>query len=173
MVFPSKTFISPPWWKNLSLFFVLTGAGLIANYLRYPIFFNLDFLFGSIFAMLALQVLGIGLGVLSAFFISTITYSLWNHPYAVVIMTLEALVVGLLVRRNRFGFVFADTLYWFLIGAPLVYLFYHLVMHLPLDNTWVTMTKQAVNGIANALLARLVFIGLSYHPKKTFFPFRK
>ncbi len=40
---------------------------------------------------------------------------------------------------------------------PLVYLFYHVVMHVPGSNTNIVMIKQAVNGITNALCARLIF----------------
>ncbi len=48
------------------LFLALTGAGLAGNYLRYEVFFDIQFIFGSIFAMLALQYFGLRLGVLAA-----------------------------------------------------------------------------------------------------------
>ncbi|MBI5518773.1 MAG: response regulator [Desulfovibrio sp.] len=132
-------------------------AGLAGNYLKFPIFLNIDFLFGSIFAMLALQFLGFVPGVIAAGVIAGYTYVLWNHPYAIVIMTAEVAVVGWLTKYRKTGFVLADTIYWLLLGMPLVVVFYYGVMHLGVSNTYITMTKQAVNGIANALVARLVF----------------
>src|SRR5450432_1055876 len=107
----------------------LIAAGLAGNYFKFPIFFNVDFLFGSIFAMLALQFFGLSRGVLAAAMIAGYTYILWNHPYAIIIMTAEVAVVGWLMGRRKMGLVLADTLYWLIIGLPLNYLFYHVVMH--------------------------------------------
>ncbi len=146
---------------NLPLMLGLVGAGLAGNYFKYPIFLSIDFLFGSIFAMLALQLCGVWRGTLAAALIASYTYVLWNHPYAIVIMTAEVLVVGLLMTRRNMGMLTADALYWLLLGMPLVYLFYHLVMGVPTSNAFITMTKQAVNGVANALLARLLFAAIA------------
>lgn len=144
---------------GILLFIALIAAGLAGNYLKYPIFLNIDFLFGSIFALLAMQFFGLGRGILAATIIASYTYITWNHPYAIIIMAAEVMVVGWLFERRKMGLVLADTLYWLIIGMPLVYLFYHGVMHVPMSSTNITMTKQAINGIANALIARLIFSG--------------
>ncbi|WP_328747504.1 PAS domain S-box protein [Geomonas anaerohicana] len=147
------------------LLLLLIVAGLAGNYFKFSIFLNIDFLFGSIFAMLALQVLGLGRGVLAALIIGSYTYFLWNHPYATLIVGAETALVGLLMQRRRLGLVAADALYWTVVGMPLVFLFYHVVMQVPLSNTYIVMTKQAVNGIANAIVARLVFTGFALRLK--------
>jgi PAS domain S-box-containing protein len=139
------------------LLLALIAAGLAGNYFKLQIFLNIDFLFGSIFAMLALQCFGLGRGIASAALIAGYTCVLWNHPYAVVIMTCEVAAVGWLMARRRVGMVLADTIYWLVIGMPLAYLCYHIVMQVPPGSAYITMTKQAVNGIANALVARLAF----------------
>jgi PAS domain-containing protein len=139
----------------------LIAAGLAGNYFNFSLFLNIDFLFGSIFAMLALQFLGLGRGIVAAAIIASYTYFLWNHPYAIIIMTAEVAVVGWLMGRRKMGMVLADTLYWLFIGMPLAYFFFHVVMHIPFSNTSIVMTKQAVNGIANALVARLIFTGFT------------
>ena len=144
---------------RIPLISLLVLAGLLGNYFSYPIFLNIDFLFGSIFAMLVLQAFGLGRGMLAAALISSYTYIIWNHPYAVIIQTAEVAFVGWLMRRHRKSMVLADVLYWLMIGMPLVYFFYHSVMHVPPSNTYIVMIKQAVNGISNALLARLIFSG--------------
>jgi len=155
------------------LFVALTGLGLAGNYYRFPVFFSIDFLFGSIFSMLALQLLGARLGVLSAIMVSSSTYFMWNHPYAVVIFTAEAILVALLTSRRRFGLVNAAAVYWCVLGMPLVFLFYYYVMQLPLTNATVTMLKQAVNGIANALIARFIYFGLAYRWRQAEFAMRE
>ncbi len=155
------------------LWLALVAAGLAGNYFRFPLFLNIDILFGSIFAMLALQFFGLGRGVAAATLIAASTYFLWNHPWAAVIMSAEVAVVGVLMQRRQIGMVLADTLYWLFIGIPLVYFFYRFVMQGSLDNTAITMTKQAVNGIANALVARLIFVGLALRSNRTKISFRE
>lgn len=75
---------------------------------------------------------------------------------AIIIRTAEVAVVGLPMERRKMGMVLADTLYWLIIGMPLAYLFHHVVMHVPFNQTYVVMIKQALNGIVNALVARLI-----------------
>jgi PAS domain S-box-containing protein len=149
------------------LYLILIAAGLAGNYFKYPIFHNIDFLSGSIFAMLVLQFFGPGRGIAAAALIASYTYILWNHPYAIIIMTAEVAVVGLLMQRRHMGMVLADTLFWLVIGMPLVYIFYHLIMHAPLSSTSITMIKQAINGIFNALAARLVYTGFALRSRSS------
>ncbi len=165
--------ISTPAKTSISLFLALIAAGLAGNYFKFQIFFNIDFLFGSIFAMLALQFFGVGRGILAAALIASYTYVLWNHYYAIIIMTAEVATVGWLMGRRKMGLVQADTLYWLLIGMPLAYLFYHNVMDVPASNTYLVMTKQMVNGIANALLARLLFTGYVYVTRTMLISYRE
>ncbi len=137
----------------------LIASGLVANYFNFEIFLNINFLFGSIFAMLALQFFGLGRGVLAAAFIASYTFFLWNHPYGIIIQTAEVAVVGVLTSRRKNSMVLADVLFWLVIGMPLVYFFYNIIMHVPPSNTLIVMVKQAVNGISNVLIARLIFSG--------------
>ena len=154
--------IAIPAKLSIPLLLALVAAGLAGNYFKYPIFLNIDFLFGSIFAMLALQLFGAGRGIIAAAAIAGYTYVLWNHPYAIIIMTAEVAAVSWLMTRRKVTMVVADALYWLVIGMPLVYLFYHLVMHVPPSNTYIVMTKQAMNGIANALVARLIYTAVMF-----------
>jgi PAS domain S-box-containing protein len=147
--------------KKIGVLCLLIAAGLAGNYFRFPIFYSIDFLFGGIFALLALQICGFGSGVLAAFVISLSTYFLWNHPYAIFIMTAEVAFVGALVRRKKFSLIFADGLYWICVGMPLVFLFYHGVMRLTFENTLPIMLKQPLNGITAAMIARFAFIAVT------------
>jgi two-component system cell cycle sensor histidine kinase/response regulator CckA len=158
---------------SIPLLITFIAAGLAGNYFKYPIFLNIDFLFGSIFAMLALQFFGLGRGIVAAVAIAGYTYVLWNHPYAIIIMTAEVAVVGWLMTRRKIGMVLADALYWLVIGMPLVYLFYHVIMHVPPSNTYIVMIKQAVNGIANTLVARLIFNGYAIRSRTSQLSYRE
>jgi PAS domain S-box-containing protein len=151
----------------IPFYLILIAAGLIGNYLRYELFLNIDFLFGSIFALLALQFFGFGRGIAAAAVIASYTYILWNHPYAIIILTAEVAVVGLLMNRRKMGMVLADSLFWLIIGMPLAYVFYHVIMHVPLSSTTITMTKQVINGISNALAARLMYTGYALRTRSS------
>lgn len=144
------------------LLVTLIVSGLLGNYFKYPLFFEIDFLFGSIFSFFILQFFGKAYGIGAALLVSGVTYFIWGHPYAVIIMTAELAFVALLSGRYRISLVFADAVYWVLLGMPLVYVFYHGVMGVPEAVTTITLTKQAVNGITNVLLARLIFILIGY-----------
>lgn len=158
-----------PRLSTWSLLLLLLGAGLAGNYFAYELFFDVRFVFGSIFALLALQLFGLGGGVLVAAASASITYPLWNHPYVIVIAVAEVGAVGLLTLRLRQRFVVAATIFWLGLGMPLVYLFYHLVMELPRNQVFVVALNQGVNGIANALVARLLFMAVAgYLPKVRF-----
>jgi diguanylate cyclase (GGDEF)-like protein/PAS domain S-box-containing protein len=152
---------SHPALKNGAVVLGLVLLGLAGNYFKYPLFLSIDFLFGSIFALLALQFFGLTYGVIAAALISSYTTVLWNHPYAMIILTAEVAVVGWLMQRRKMRMLTADVLYWLVIGMPLGYVFFYWVMNTPQSSTYVIMVKQAVNGLANAIVARMLFAGLA------------
>ncbi|MEB3338591.1 MAG: cache domain-containing protein, partial [Leptolyngbyaceae bacterium] len=139
----------------------LITAGYAGNYFHLPLFFGLDFLFGSIAVLLVLSLYGLTWGIVSACIAGSYTYFLWNHPYAAVILIAEAAFVGLLLRRQSRSLLLLSALYWILIGMPLVAWFYGGILQVSSSQVWLIMLKQAVNGIFNALIAGLL---LSYVP---------
>ena len=154
------------------LFVALVCAGIVGNYFKVPLFLDIDFLFGSIFAILALQFFGTFRGIVAAAVISAVTYFHWNHFYAVLILTAEVVVVGWLINRYTISLVLADALYWLLAGIPLVLIFYYGVMDVPLSSSALLMTKQAINGIFNALVARLIFTAYVFSSRSSKITFR-
>ncbi len=158
---------------NILYFLGLVLFGVAGNYCKYQIFFNVDFIFGSIFTMLALQIFGLWPGIIASIAAGSITALLWNHPYAIIIMTFETAAVGLLMKRKNPGFVMADVIYWVFLGIPMVYIFYHQVMSVPMSSTLMIMLKQPLNGIANALIARLLFTLYSMVRHRVLITFRE
>jgi hypothetical protein len=135
------------------MFIILTALGVAGNYFKLTLFFNVDFIFGSIFTMLAIHYYGPFAGIGTAFVSSAYTYLLWNHPYAMIIFCAESVFISLLYRRKSENIVLLDTLYWLFPGMPLVILFYHFVMHMNYLAAFIMMLKQSMNGIMNALIA--------------------
>lgn len=154
------TSIAPTMNTRFALYLLLLASGLAGNYFTYPIFLEVEFLFGSIFTFLAVQFFGKARGIFAGVLIAGVTYYNWGHPYAVIIMAAEVALVAGLTGRYKISLVTADALYWLFVGMPLVYFFYHGVMDVTLSTTTVSMTKQAVNGITNALAARMVYMAV-------------
>ncbi|HEY9606649.1 MAG TPA: ATP-binding protein [Allocoleopsis sp.] len=140
---------------------LLSLAGYAGNYFNLPLFFGVDFLFGSIAVLLITCLYGISWGTLAASIASLYTFFLWGHPYAAIILILEAFFVGWRVRCQRRNLLLSDAFYWVLIGMPLVWLFYAGVLEVPAQPVVLVMLKQSVNGIFNALIASLI---LTYSP---------
>lgn len=142
--------------RALLLALLFAAAGFGGNVLKLPFAFNVDFIFGSIFSLVATFLLGRRWGILCAVLASIHTYFLWNHPYAIVIFSAEVVWAGTALRRGHRNLLVIDTLYWVLVGIPLVGLFYSGVQHLGLQSTLVIALKQAMNGILNALVAGIL-----------------
>lgn len=153
-----KIMFSP---KVICIALVLAVLGYIGNYLAMPIAFGVAFIFGSIFSVIAIVLLGVGWGVLVSAIAASYTFFLWNHPYAVVIFAVETLWLGIALRRGRSNLVLIDALYWLSLGSMLVVIFYGGVMGLNAQSVLMIVLKQSINGIFNALIASLIL----YIPK--------
>lgn len=158
---------SSPWSQFLEIL-LLTGLGVGANAIRLHLFLEVDLIFGSVFAMLILLRYGLIRGTIAGFVISTYTWVLWDHPYAIIIFTAEVFLVGVF-HHGKPGrqILFWDTLYWVVAGIPLVYFFYSVPLGLPYVNVGVIMLKQAVNGVLNTALAMAAFMILAVVTERT------
>lgn len=145
------------------ILFILSLFGVLGNYLTLPLFFGVSFIFGSISVLIAIRLLGTAGATAVAIIAGSYTYIIWGHPYAMVIFTAEAIVVGSLWQRKISSLVLADIIFWIVAGLPLVWLFYSGVMNMEQTPTLMIALKQAVNGVANAIIA--TYLILLIHPK--------
>ncbi|MBV5305774.1 MAG: PAS domain-containing protein [Desulfobulbaceae bacterium] len=151
-----------PLIKSLLIAALLSLSGIAGNTLALPIAFGVMFIFGSIFSVIAVSRLGTWLGVTVALIASSYTFFLWHHPYAIIIFTAEILWMGFALQRGRSNLLLIDSLYWLLLGCPLVALFYGGIMELGFQHTVIIVLKQALNGMLNTLVA---WIGMSLLPR--------
>lgn len=166
VVTPSKKLaVSQAHWRLRSslVLAVLLLAGYAGNYFNLPLFFGVDFLFGSIAVLMVVWLYGIGWGAVAAMIAGFHTFLLWGHPYAGMILIGEGLVVGWW-RRKCPNLLLLDGFYWIFIGMPLVWLFYSIPLGVPSQTVLLVMLKQGINGIFNALIASLL---LSHSPIQT------
>ena len=103
--------------------------GFAGNWFKFELFFNVDFLFGSLFVMLAIIRFGPAAGLVAGVIAASSTYFLWNHPWAIIIMTAEAAFVCWRLRNSGKNCLTEDIIFWIFLGAPLVWLFYYHLLH--------------------------------------------
>ncbi|MBE9175368.1 histidine kinase [Synechocystis salina LEGE 06155] len=154
----------PKYWLLPCL--LLAGYG--GNYFKLHIFFGVDFLFGSIATLLVLVYYGLPWGLVSAAIAGSHTLIIWRHGYALLIIILEALVMGLMLRRRQTNLVLINSLFWLLIGMPLVYIFYRWGLEMTPVTTSLITFKQATNGIFNSLIASFLITGFGLPSQKLF-----
>ncbi len=139
----------------------LALLGVLGNKFGVPLFFGVDFIFGSIAALIAISLLGAIPGMLVAAAAAAYTFFLWGHPYSVFVFLAEAAVVAFL-RRKSLHIALADALYWVLIGIPLVTVLFPPLLGLPYPVSGMIALKQAVNGVFNAAAAAFIVIGVRF-----------
>lgn len=149
--------------RSLFGLILLLLLGYLGNYFHWTLFFNIDFLFGSIAVWLVVYLYGAAWGTVAGMIAATCTYLLWNHPYAIVTFSLEALFVSLLFHRRQHSIVLLDAIFWLLIGTPWVWLAYPLLLHIDPTQTQFVLLKQSVNGVFNALVASQIITYLPLH----------
>lgn len=146
---------------------ILGLAGFAGNWFKFTLFLNIDLLFGSFFVMTALLRYGTVSGIVASLVASSATWLFWGHPYAVVIFTAEAAVVGFLTgRRTKSDLPLLDIVYWLCCGAPLVWISYHYLLGDSVSSTVLITVKQALNGITNSLMACIVHLLFSSREKE-------
>lgn len=115
-------------WRKYWLLPVLLIAGYVGNYFSLSLFFGVDFIFGSIATLMVVVYYGSAWGVLSALIAGSYTLILWKHPYALIVLVAEAAFLGWRLRRRRDNLVLLDTVFWVILGMPLVYFFTVLIL---------------------------------------------
>ncbi len=154
-----------PWLQSCSVLglLCLLAASYGLNLTKWTLFFNVDFIFGSIAVWLVVGLYGWRWGLLAGLLSGLCTYVLWNHPFSIITFTLEAGFVGWGFRRYHQNLLLLDGIFWCVLGMPLVWLFYHHFLNLDVVATQIVLLKQPVNALFNALVANLCLTHLPLH----------
>ena len=139
-----------------TLLIALAALGVAGNLFPYPLFYGVDFLFGSIAVLIAVAIFGPVWGTAAAALPAAQTILLWNHPYAALVLLLEAFCVGLLLRRYRANLALAGFLFWLVVGIPLVFVLYRYALGMDHSDSLLACLKQGANGVINSLCASLL-----------------
>ncbi len=139
----------------------LVCAAIIGNLCNFNAFFGVDFILGSIFTLIIIAVFGIKAGVVGAFIAGCFTVIQWEHFYAVPILTLEALFVGIVIARNRkLPIIIADMLFWLTVGLPVAYICCRYGLKMTSGVLNLLVFKHALNGLFNASVASIMIFAV-------------
>ncbi len=141
----------------------LTALAYLGNVAQLPLFYGVEFLFGSVMLLTVLHYYGWLPALLSAAVASTYTLLLWGHGYLFIVLTLEVLVVGLLYRRHSHNLMLLDTVFWLLVGIPLAFVAHSSMLGVAGEAAFVLTLNRAINGILNALLAAVLVSIVQYY----------
>jgi signal transduction histidine kinase len=137
---------------------VLGTLGFLINLRPLSLTPGIDMLFGGTAAIMAAAAFG-PLGGLVAGAISAIpTIWIWNHPWALVIFSIEGLVVGWLVTRWGRRPLTSTALYWLAVGIPLILLTYRGFMGVTGTTLTIIALKQPLNGLVNAVAVEAMLL---------------
>lgn len=146
-------------FKQLLFFVILATAGIVINFMPFPLHFRVDFLFGGICALIAVYVLPPLPGIITAAIIALPTFTLWHHFFGIIMYTLEAVAVTILLRKTRLHMLTCATITWFFLLPPIIYLNMQLSgMFFPAAIR-LFLIKYTLNGVFNAAIAAaIIFI---------------
>ncbi|HWA26906.1 MAG TPA: ATP-binding protein [Lacunisphaera sp.] len=133
------------------------AAGFATNLFGLPVFGNSEMVFGGAFTLLATYLLGPWWGACSAAIAFSLTWLTWGHPIGLVAFTLEAVVVGVLMRRRATHPIVASAIYWAFLGIPLVAIAVLRSTEFPFPANWAVIIKFPLNSLLVALFALPAF----------------
>ncbi|MDP5188325.1 sensor histidine kinase [Rheinheimera baltica] len=143
----------------LVLLFLSAAVGL--NFTRLPLFFSVEFIFGSAAAVLTLLVFGRGAAIIVGSAAAAVTLAIWGHPYALLVFIAEIIWLSWRWRPDKgLNLVQQDLLFWLVAGLPAVSLLYTYGLDVNWQTSVLIALKQMTNGVFNVLLASLLILVL-------------
>lgn len=159
-----KEWLSLHVWPKVFVVLLLAVIASAINYYRLPLFFSIDFIFGSSIAILALVLLGGTAALFIGCAAAAVTFLIWGHPYAWFVFTLEIVWMAWRFQRQRNkNLVVLDLQFWLFIGLPLTIFLYAIALDAGWSTAGLIGLKQMSNGIFNAILVSLFLLFLQMH----------
>ncbi|MBX3041432.1 MAG: response regulator [Bdellovibrionaceae bacterium] len=153
--FKGPRFENKIWERGLATL-ALALLGWALNQAVLPLFFGVDFIFGSVATLIAIAVLGRTAGIIVAIVAALHTYFLWDHPYAAIVLVGEAVFVGAIWKKTYANLPIATAIYWLFLGIGQIWFYYSFLLGMDEMGAQFAAVKQACNGILNALVVHLL-----------------
>lgn len=132
-------------------------AGFVANSFAISSGWGLEFILGGAIVFSALRVLTPLQIAVAGSIAASQSIWLWDHPWAWVVWTVEAAIIGSLSKRT--SPIRHDVLFWLVLGAPLLWLTYGAIMKTDGSSLTLVILKHSINGVLNVTLGELIYTG--------------
>ncbi len=140
---------------------LLVALSFTGNVLAPGLFTGFNYLLGSIGVLLILRLFGVVPALVAALLAAVWCKQLFGHFYPLLWLGLEPLFVWYWCRRRpQDSMIMADSVYWVVIGGPLVLFVFLAVLGVPSLGTGAAALMYSTIGITNALLATLLLTQL-------------
>ncbi|MGX4584252.1 putative bifunctional diguanylate cyclase/phosphodiesterase [Paenibacillus chitinolyticus] len=123
--------------------------------------YGIAFSFSSIFLLFAVSLFGVRLGLLAGVITQLFSFFFLHNPAFEWIGLLEIAGVGLLNRKKPGRLLVWDSIYWLLIGLPLMFAVYYGFYKFVSDELILMLLIALSNGLFNGLIADIL---LKYLP---------
>lgn len=143
---------------NTILGVLLVVLAVLGNVFNVDMFFGVNFLFGSVFAWVALLTIGPAWGLSAIMLASLYTVVLWDHWYAVPLLVGEfVFVIAFSGNKQVKRLIGLSAAYWAFLACPFILYFYTNFLGLPWETVSLVVVKTNLNAIINACLGLLLF----------------
>ncbi|WP_394176803.1 diguanylate cyclase [Thalassotalea litorea] len=142
-------------YKPLLFVAMVSLFGYALNFYPIPLFNNIDLVLGNVAFVIVAMRFGMLYSLLSALIVCISLVESTGHPFGFWLFGLEAVFIAWLRKRGWY-ILYADLLFWFVLGMPLTAFLLFYQINMPEQLWFLTTIKQAFNGLAYACLAGLV-----------------
>ena len=142
-------------FRPLALSLIAGGLGFILNCFPVTIVEARPITFGGVFGWVVIILCGPWYGLLTTVITALPVMLAWHSPVPMLMLSLEAITVGWLVRKKMTPLV-ADLFYWVGIGIPLATLISFVLLKLPAPENLAIVIQAPFNRLLNLLLAELL-----------------
>jgi diguanylate cyclase (GGDEF)-like protein len=142
-------------WLPLIVAMLFGGIGAALNLFAVPYLPNVHIIFGNLAYVVVAMRLRPMFALLTAIITVTPLMLIWGHPFGFITFGLEAYFIAKLRERGWYV-LFADIVYWLIIGMPLTALIIWLYLPNPFSYLLFASIKQGFNGLLYASIACLI-----------------
>ncbi|TKB47547.1 diguanylate cyclase [Thalassotalea mangrovi] len=142
-------------YKPLLFVGLISLFGFALNYYPIPLFNNIELVLGNVAFVIVAMRFGMLYSLLCALIVCISLTESTGHPFGFWLFGLEAVFIAWLRSRGWYV-LYADLLFWFVLGMPLTALLLFYQIDMPEQLWFLTTIKQAFNGLVYTCLAGLV-----------------
>jgi diguanylate cyclase (GGDEF)-like protein len=131
-------------------------GGIINYFLIIPFYGHVSLYFGQIFVLICLITRGLNAGIIASAIAATALALKLDDPFLFIVLVSETFAVHIMLRKGHV-LLFADAIYWLVIGVPLTLTLLTLTSSTSSELLIISGLTLTINGIFGASVAALFY----------------